>query len=142
MVDGQTWSVFEPHDVPVAIHKLLGARDAPAYFFDDNFMTQLEKLLAKCGISDVAASIVAVVGMINATQAEHHRQLRTFSVPTVCGPSGGASGSGASVTLRVCDDHNGETLISAIDELDWLGLDGRHAWHNWLKDGIEDLIVS
>ena len=136
--DGQAWSVFEASDVPAAIHKLVGARDAPAYFLDCDFMAQLKALLAKCGIPDTTASIDAVLGTMNATQAERQRQLQAFGVPELCGDG---SGGAASFTPRLCD-YNGETLISAIDELDWLGLDGRHAWHNWVKKELQDLACS
>ena len=141
MVGGQVWSVFEPRDVPAAIHKLLGAKEAPTYFLDETFAAQLKTLLATCGISEAAASIDAVLGTIDATQVERQRQLQSFSVPTVCGTSEGGSGGGASVALRTCE-YNDETLISAIDELGWLGLDGRHAWNDWLKKDIEDRLCS
>ena len=137
-MDGKAWSVFEARDVPAAIHKLLGARDAPAYFLDGDFMAQLKALLAKCGISDTTASIDAVLETIDVTQTERQRQLQAFNVPTLGDGSGGESGS--SFALRTCD-YNAETLTSVIDELCWLGLDGRHAWHNWVKNDLEDPVV-
>ena len=100
----------------------------------------MKDLLTKCGVTDVTTSIDAVIGKINATQEESQQRLQAFVIPTLLrGPSGGASAGAASVTLRTYYEH-GQTLISALDQLDWLGLDGRNAWHNWVKNDIEDLI--
>jgi hypothetical protein len=131
----QQADVFVASDVPLAIHKLLGAKEALVWFLDQDFIAAVRALVARCGSSDFSK----LEGMISAVEAvlrDREAQMAAFQVPAL-------REDAATASMRLHKTEEGRVLLSVHDELKWLGLDddGKHnEWTHWLCASLGDCL--
>jgi hypothetical protein len=123
-----------------AVDKLLGARDAEAFFLAEECLAAAEALARRCGEGAPAEAVEAAAALVRAhterkraDRADREKQLEAFDVP--------ALGDGdANVQLRtIFMPDLKELFISVHDQLRWLGVDvdGHNEWNHWLKMELE-----
>ena len=129
----QTADVFHPSDVPGVVRKLLGLQGGLAWFQNTSFVSGVKTLMTTCGWSDFS-KLEAVLEAVQVQVRQREAELAAFEVPAL---------SDGSTRMRLHTNARGRVLISAHDELKWLGLDddGKHnEWTHWLCSALEDYI--
>ena len=128
----QQADVFEACDVPLAIHKLLGAKEALVWFLNQDFLAAIRALVTRCSSLDFS-KLDDVIAAVEAVLRDREAQMAAFQVPAL-------REEAASASMRLHKTEEGRVLISVHDELKWLGLDddGKHnEWTNWLRASLE-----
>ena len=129
----QTADVFHPSEIPEAVHKLLGFREGLVWFQNASYVSDVKTLMTTCGCSDLS-KLESVLETVQVQVQQMEAELAAFEVPAL---SDGFS------RMRLHKNAQGRVLISAHDELKWLGLDedGKHnEWTNWLRSTMEEYI--
>ena len=133
----QQADVFEARDVPLAIHKLLGAKEALVWFLDRDFIAEVKALVTRCGSSDFS-KLDDVIAAVEAVLRDREEQMAAFQVPAL-------REEAVTASMRLHKTEEGRVLISVHDELKWLGLDddGKHnEWTNWLCASLGAYLVG
>lgn len=131
--------VFEAQDVPDAVHKLVGAKDATDFFGSALFVAALKQCMERCGLRDLS-TLDQVVAEVAARASKTQEQLEIFKIPELLQSE---EGSEVFAQMRLYKDDDGLMLISAHNQIKWLGMDDNkkhNEWHNWLCGALQEYI--